>query len=231
MKGKQIRDAITSFIGTAGAGKVIKGGTNGKIHPSLIDSATGSYPNFDQEAVPTSPAIGNSWIERYGDGSIKHSWQWNGVLWLSQDSSSAELFKNSGNNNGSGNGVATMPGMPFDCDLLIENLIISLVMANSIAPGGGNDSNLVYYSFGLQKVVRNVGTQIGTMISQQGVSYVAGWNVYKIHPINTLVSFAGSNQDSTNTIARGLRAFWTRSSGSIQFSSSCFSIAYRLARR
>jgi hypothetical protein len=116
VKGKQIKDAIAAFVaGAAGTNKVVKTGTNNKIDPSLIDPAAGSYPNFDQQGVPINPAIGNSWIERNGDGSIRHTWQWNGVLWLSQDALSAELFSNSGNNNGNGNGIAKMPGLSFDC--------------------------------------------------------------------------------------------------------------------
>jgi hypothetical protein len=189
------------------------------------------FPDHDQQSAPASPAIGQTWIERYGDGTVRAVWEWNGVLWLTIDSYPMELHSNSGTTNGNGNGTAKVPGLPFDCDLFVENLTLSFLPSNSISPGGTIDSNLQYYTFAVQKLIRGNGTTIGTTISQQGGTYVSGWNAYKSQQINTLVSLANANQDNSNTIARGLRASWTRSAGTIQFSNFCMSIAYRLARR
>jgi hypothetical protein len=189
------------------------------------------FPDHDQQSAPLNPAIGHTWIERNGDATVRAVWEWNGVLWLTIDSYPLELHSNSGTTNGNGNGSAKVPGFPFDCDLFVENLMLSFLPSNSLSPGGTNDSNLQYYTFAVQKMIRNTGTTIGTTISQQGGTYTSGWNAYKFQQINTLVSFAGANQDGTNTIARGLRAAWTRSAGTIQFSNFCMAIAYRLARR
>jgi hypothetical protein len=230
VRGKQIKDAIATFLGVAGANRLIRTASNGKIHPSLIDA--GVYPSFDQQSVPSNPAIGNIWIERNGDSSIKYTWQWNGALWLSSTSQPLELYSNSGNISGTNVGSAKIPGMPFECDLFIENFALSLYLNQSISPGGANDSALNYYVFRVEKVIRNAGVQIGTSLSMQNSTVVSGWNFFKpLHPINTLVSLANAHQDSTNAIARGVRLAWTRSAGTAQFGNSCATVSYRLARR
>lgn len=38
--------------------------------------------DYDQEAVPAAPSMGETWIERRANGLVREIWQWSGSLWI-----------------------------------------------------------------------------------------------------------------------------------------------------
>jgi hypothetical protein len=41
-------------------------------------------PTYNQATAPSSPRVGETWIERDASNNIVNTWEWNGVIWLSQ---------------------------------------------------------------------------------------------------------------------------------------------------
>ncbi len=159
---------------------------------------------YDQQLIPTSPNVGDTWIERDLSNNIIQNWYWNGTYWLSTNRyTSGTIYTGTNSSSFYGNTITssqrnllTNLGLYSFPNIFLETQII---FVNNILPNTGVDTtrNYFYSTINGYNVSGNNLSTIDAFpsVSTQGFVHGSGYSL--INLVNTPIM----NQSQSNSLS------------------------------